>query len=603
MQDEICGLQDGEDDIHSPARQIASEALYREINSDHGNSSYYPRLVLFDAKGSLGPISAQSLSGGLLSASPSSQASVAHTWDGRSEIHRAPEVEQTRFQHILEEEEEETYEAIRHVPGAGNITESACTRPSVLETAAQSLDLPGAVRYFTDFLKVQLHPRSLCIVQGLWRGGPELQAWGPRDCSIAHNSREQQDEAVERVRTLAEDSNSLSGFQCIVDDLSMWGRFAGDVLEELRDDYGSGKAALVFSVRASSRPGRRSSSGGDSMEIENESAAEIRRRRLCEALSTAMLTQRSDLFVPITPPPHLSGTNMPLMGLRWRSGDLFHESALCGTALSSATLPYRLVSGGNGGPIGSVDMWSMINLLTTQYGSPLGALNMSFPCPGFPVDVHREAAEADTRVSRWRHDIEHVEKDAKSSMNHSMCLASSQIQMSGAGLGGAGDRQRFAECVIVQGARSSTPRGLLPLSVASSSLDTLLAREEGVRCVRHRVLSSLPLPIPLPFPGIFAKTVTPWGDIVPEGCCEVQGSTGGTAPGHHVVNCPLLVRLAGTTGFAGAVRQIGGRFRSISSTVHGQAVLDGWGVDRDRVDEVQERLASLSNVYNDEDVL
>lgn len=216
-------------------------------------------------------------------------------------------------------------------------------------------------------------------------------------------------------------------------------------------------------------------------------------------------------------------------------------------------------------------MWSLARLLTSQSGTPLSTLSMAFPCPSLPSDEQRASADADSRMQH-----------GSSSQAPSFLTAATSVSWEG--LGVVGDQNRYAECLVLQSPRAGG--AAVPLSRASGMLDAALMRDDPLRCVRHRVLTAQPLPVPLPFPGLFASTVTRWGDV--------GSGAHGAGNGHHVDSCPILVRLAGSTAIGWEVRRLGQQFASAAGTAHGQAVLDGWGVDRDMREDVHERLASLA---------
>ena len=70
--------------------------------------------------------------------------------------------------------------------------------PGPLEGAARALDSAGGVRYWTDFCKAHLHPRSLCQLEGLWHGVTEWGGFG--DGAGYAASAERREELAERIR-------------------------------------------------------------------------------------------------------------------------------------------------------------------------------------------------------------------------------------------------------------------------------------------------------------------------------------------------------------------------------------------------------------------
>ena len=600
LQDELLGLQEREEETQSPqtAHQIDSSVLYRERQAAHGDSSYTPRLVIFDAKGSLGGIPQQHAS--YLQENENLTSSLAGTWDGRQEVHRAAVIAKSQFTHELEALEEEIVyetksEREQHLTASSS---SPPPPPSHLESAASALDVPGAVNYFTDYLKAPLHPQSMHIVQGLWHGSAELQNWSrPGGWLIAEGGTgggDSREEASDRIRILAEESDSFSGFQCFVEDLSAWGGMATEVLQEVRDDYGGGRTVAVWALRPSTHTA-------------GISQGELRRHRLREGLSTALLSQQSDVYIPIAAPPPPSPSSKVLFPmLTWRGGDTYHESALLASALDCATLPYRLAvsaGGDGGGAVGALDLWALSNLLTGQFNSPLCALNLAFPCPSLTPPAPETEMGGDSREKQQQHGGHGTfngggrrERDA------SRPFTAAAVGLTGSSLGGSTDTNRFAECIILRGARSqttspttttTTTTAALSIPAAVEALDAAL-KSESVRCVQHRTVLGQAQPIPLPYPGIFRPHVSVDGVW----CSAVQdaaGSSGGG--GHHVASCPVLVRLAGTSSFGAVVKEMGRQWGSAASAAPGRVALEGWGVDKEQANEVAESLHSLSRAY------
>jgi hypothetical protein len=525
--------------------------LYRERQGPRGQASYTPRLVLFDAKGSLG--------GASLTA-PTLPPAVA-TWDGGHEVHRAAPIAKSQFLTELEAEEELGYTEQQPHQQQQQQTEE----PTALETAAAALDTPGAARFFTDFLKAPLHPRSVHLVDGLWRDSPDLRAWGrPGGWLGGGGGGDGREEALDHIRALAEESDGVAGFQCFVEDLSAWGGVAAEVLEEVRDEYGGGRAVAVWALRSSAPP--------------TTTPADLRLRRLQEGLSTAVLSGHCDLFAPVAP-PEAPGA---LSALAWRRGDPFHESALLAAALDGATLPYRLVSGRPGvdAATGATDFWSLTNLLQGRHRSPLVALSMALPCP------EAVCASPESQDSR--------ERPRESSRSGgggggSGGFTTAAVSLTGGGLGAASDRGRFAECVVLRGGRAGGQA--LPVPAAAAALDAALGLE-GLRCVTHRAVTASPLPVPLPFPDIFSKRLNVWGEAV-------HRPAGEDLPGpHHVASCPLLVRMSGSTSFGPAAAALAKEWAAAAAMAPGRAALEGWGVEADQVQEVTERLRGLAHAYD-----
>ncbi|KAL4536814.1 hypothetical protein Ndes2437B_g06218 [Nannochloris sp. 'desiccata'] len=593
IQDELLGLQDREGSS-SLALQIDSTVLYRERLGTHGESSYTPRLVIFDAKGSLGGVSSHAHKNTEALAS-----AVAATWDGSHEVHRAAPIPKSQFTQELEAEEELLYLSEQQQ----QVHKSEQEEPSLIETAATALDAPGAVNYFTDFLKAPFHPSTIQIIDGLWRESAEIRGWSRPGGWLGTGADTTKEGASEKIRALAEESDSFAGFQCFVDDLTAWGGIATEVLQEVRDDYGSNRTVMLWALRSSS-----GSRGAAPREAESANT-EMRKYRLLEGLSTAYLSEQCDVYIPVAPPAAHAAFPM----LRWRHGDLFHESALLASALDCATLSYRLSSYGTSNEaLGGLDLWSLSSMLTGQHNTPLCALSMSLPCPTLPHPLESsQAAHQLDRRARDHHN-DNINKEEERKRHHAdVCFTSAAAGLSGTRLGGALDQNRFAECLVLRGARtlsskssnnSSTTSAVssqMHVSDALNALDMSLLRENGVRCVQHRTVVAQPQPVPLPFPDIFSKKLDSYGDSTSSQLGNIDVSDTGIH-GHHVASCPVLTRVAGTASFGPVVAALAEQWTSAAGAAQGRAILDSWGVDREQGDDVRERLLDLSRAYDEE---
>jgi hypothetical protein len=555
---------------------------------------------MFDAKGSLGGVSSHAQKNTEVLAS-----AVAATWDGSHEVHRAAPIPKSQFTQELEAEEELFYLAEQQQQK--QLHRSEQEEPSLIETAATALDVPGAVKYFTDFLKAPLHPSTIQLIDGLWRGSAEVRGWSRPGGWLGTGTGLTKDDASDKIRVLAEESDSFAGFQCFVDDLSTWSGIATEVLQEVRDDYGSNRTVMLWALRSSS------GSRGSPPIKEGSANTEMRKYRLLEGLSTAYLSEQCDVYVPMAPPAAHAAFPM----LHWRLGDLFHESALLASALDCATLPYRLSSSGTSNEaLGGLDLGSLSSMLTGQHNTPLCALSMSLPCPMLPppIEISEAAHQVDTRARHHHKDHFNREEEERTRHHADICFTSAAAGLSGSRLGGALDQSKFAECLALRGARtfpskSDTNSSSSSLNSAISSqmnvsdalhaLDTSLLRENGVRCVQHRTVVAQPQPVPLPFPDIFSKKLEIYGGFASSQLGNIDVSDT-RIHGHHVASCPVLTRMAGTASFGPVVAAMAGQWTSAAGAAQGRTILDSWGVDREQTEDVKERLLDLSRAYDEE---
>lgn len=189
----MLGLQE-QSGGRGPAAAIDSDVLFRAGETLGGQPTYTPRLVLCDMSGALGGASA----GGALYRDRQQPGSVASsaavcTWADGQEVHRAAPVPRSQFAQELEDETDEP--ADEETEGG-----EAPSGDSSLAAAAAQLDSGGSggVRYWTDYLKAHVHPRSVHQLAGAWHGLAAFSGWG--DGGEHWRSEEQREEVMERVR-------------------------------------------------------------------------------------------------------------------------------------------------------------------------------------------------------------------------------------------------------------------------------------------------------------------------------------------------------------------------------------------------------------------
>ena len=133
--------------------------------------------MLFDWVGALGGVPAQP---GELTVPAAAHDVVVTTWSSAARVVRHPHVEKSRFYRALEEEEEEDGDGVREAAAAqqekepdaapqqaaGNDAPASQVGIPVLAEAADALE--GSVRYWTDYSKAVLHPRTAVLFSAPW---------------------------------------------------------------------------------------------------------------------------------------------------------------------------------------------------------------------------------------------------------------------------------------------------------------------------------------------------------------------------------------------------------------------------------------------------
>jgi type II secretory pathway pseudopilin PulG len=274
-----------------------------------------PRVVCLDACGATGGVSFSADAAGRLGGEASAAAAATTAADAppssSSSLHRAPPIPKSAFVRALEAQEILVRQlSLSRNPLPGSDPSAAARleerQQRQLEAAARALDeaaaqagvaLPSssggggissigdeatAVRYWTDYLKVQLHPRSAVLVPGVWHGVHALDGYGSGGaCSLASSSgggggagggaggalsggaaAEAREAAVDALRCWGEACDRLQGLQVLADDMTGFGALGGAVLREASDDLFPRRPVLYFSLRGPDRPGSVLGSGG-----------------------------------------------------------------------------------------------------------------------------------------------------------------------------------------------------------------------------------------------------------------------------------------------------------------------------------------------------
>ncbi|XP_078297496.1 protein misato homolog 1 isoform X2 [Panthera onca] len=156
-----------------PPGELCPDVLYRTGRTPHGQETYTPRLILMDLKGSLSSLKQE---GGLYR---DRQLDAAIAWQGKLTTHREELYPQIPgLQDLLSAEGVLSSDGIWRVKSIPN-----GKGPPPLTTAAAPKPFTpteDSIRVWSDFLRVHLHPRSICMIQKYNHDGEagRLEAFG-----------------------------------------------------------------------------------------------------------------------------------------------------------------------------------------------------------------------------------------------------------------------------------------------------------------------------------------------------------------------------------------------------------------------------------------
>ncbi|XP_011270772.1 hypothetical protein CAOG_09115 [Capsaspora owczarzaki ATCC 30864] len=274
-------------------------------------STYTPRLLAFDLKGSLSTMS--KVGAGLYSEyseRPStSSADQQAAWAGN--IQR---IEQSTAQkHPFMAELDADY----HAAIAGR------PRP---QRERFVLDYQN-VRFWSDVCVMHLHPRSVQLtskfvhhssIEPFDLYGHGSSVWADPDF---------QDKVETDLHFFAEECDSLHGFHILADVASGFGGLTESVLSLVADEYGS-KSRLVFGLSPYCH------NYSDDLQQETYRA----KSAINNVLSTAAISELASCYVPVSD----SILNFSPPGLNARANSWYHSSAVVASLIDTVTLPYRL---------------------------------------------------------------------------------------------------------------------------------------------------------------------------------------------------------------------------------------------------------------------
>uniref|UniRef100_A0A7S3QR85 Misato Segment II tubulin-like domain-containing protein n=1 Tax=Dunaliella tertiolecta TaxID=3047 RepID=A0A7S3QR85_DUNTE len=627
LQDEVVGYS-GRDEWWRYTAAVDNDVLYAAGEDKQGQLTYRPRALFVDLSGSLGGVrfTEDGSSAPAAAASSLNESAGISTWGGRLEVHQAEATPKSRFVQELEAQAELAQEDYEDEAAAD-------ARQASLEAAAVELSAhphghtlhkpPGnagpsaGVRYWTDYLKALLAPKSVYTLPGLWHGSTSFAGFGDGSGLLeGKDGAEIREELSERVRNLGEACDLLQGFQMLVDDLSGFGGIATHLAEEINQEYGgSARPLMLFALRPPEVAAHYEHDGLSRM-----------RRGLNEGLAATLLAEHCQLYVPAAPPLH------PPSHLAFPPSSYFHTSALLAAALDTATMPIRTVGSAAtplGPPIGACNLHSLAKLLQGhgRGGQNLTSLGLALPAPHLPADMQQLGELTDTRMHH-PHGPSSAAAAAGATEGHAASQAATgQRQNDWAGLPQGGPDnwitpltegvQNAAGACLAQSTSLRGPRtayGPAHCSTAHSELLALLQRGPHRRCVQHLCIHPLPLLLPLPFPRMFSSAVGLNGDLSSpvaglrqsHAPSQQQGVTPAapSAPStrsdrlvHDVRTAPVITQLAASSEFEGYLNKVAQNWRQAAASCIGQTMLEGWGVSKSDATETEEALLQAASTY------
>lgn len=532
FQDELLGLaEDQHGDSIYKSSALNMDVLYRTGETQQGVITYNPRLISVGLQGSLGSLSSTGL---LHNDSQSFDSSEIITWSGNVTRYTSQPQEKNLFLQSLCEEQH----------GLSALSNDADTGSGTSQRQVEDKDriecLENGVQYWTDFSKVQYHPRSLYELHSSWTDVKTFDNYGVGKDVLSEGL---QGEALnERLRLFVEECDHIQGIQFIVDDSGGFSGIAAEFLENIADEY-TNTPVLLYTVR------------DPHSYVHSMSRKGATSRCLHDAISFARLSSYCKLMVPVGL-PSLSRSKLSYT-LQVEDQKLFHSSAVYAAALHSVSIPFRMEHLGpttnTTNVSGAVDVGGIIQMLSGQgWQNMVASLDLAMPAPSLTGSVLRSLNSLTPEI----------EQDV--------------------------DDPHAVESLIVHGMLHAGRRA--SISEVNDSVCVAYDSECPKPKFSHVSLALCPLPIPLPFPSIFRSCIGQHGELL--GTTTELTRTKGSL---EVDSIPLAARLRSSKAVRPLIEKRLEWLRKygIQRGAPGTELLQSWGFGRDEAEDMGEALSKM----------
>ncbi|GFY59383.1 protein misato homolog 1 [Trichonephila inaurata madagascariensis] len=326
---------------------INHDVMFREGLNLYGEVTYTPRLVLIDLQDNLTSIRKECP----LYRTPNEDKKEP-LWDGPVEVIKSQEVKKNPF---LDE-----FERLSELSRVGtNVDGNRIGEPS---NSQELYDFNKPTTVWCDFLKTNLHPRSLCLFQepnpsdeksplDLYSSGEEIYLKSGKEM------------IEDSVRRMCEECDNLQGFHLLFDAHNGFSGITNNVLQYLEDEYRR-KPSLCFPVFQENKD----------MPIQDVKEQMHRLYAILNSMNN--LNNYCTFFSPLSLSEDVVKLAEPYKSFPFIEYDptlLYNTSAIYAAAIETLTSPYRLKSL-------NCDMHQLTSSVLT-YGRKMVSSSASLPFP------------------------------------------------------------------------------------------------------------------------------------------------------------------------------------------------------------------------------
>ncbi|KAI0742723.1 tubulin nucleotide-binding domain-like protein [Daedaleopsis nitida] len=272
---------------------VDHDRSFREGLTSQGESTYCPRLLLFDRKSNFG-----ALSDGLYTGDDDQD--QQYQWGGGVVEHRQDLIAQSSYQTRLARELEDE-------PSTNN---------------------SDHIRFWSDYNRIYLHPRSVHRLPDLADWEATDGDWNTSRATFLRHEAEH-DLMENEWRAFVEECDNLQGVQ-VINDCTTFGGFTDAFLTALRDDLPKMPSLALPLLSTASRV------------LVNADDQPLAMKAINDALCMRSLESLSTMITPIQDPTTWNVRAKWLDNLALDPHSQYHTSALLATHIETATLPFRL---------------------------------------------------------------------------------------------------------------------------------------------------------------------------------------------------------------------------------------------------------------------